>query len=278
MLSYKHGYHAGNHADVLKHLCLIEAYRGLKRLHKSINYIDTHAGSGKYVYKSDYMSKNKEYLIGIEKIVLFNSENQQIRSYLKIIRNINNSKKLFFYPGSPIIINHLSDNLDKLFFYELQNTEVKLLKKNIKNTTNAKIYQADGFNFINKKMNLNEQFLILIDPSYEIKDDFQKVINLLKLLDEKYKNFTVLTWYPVLSMRNNDDFIDNIRRLGLTDIIRIELPIKTYDENMEMKGSGILIMNSNKLIYQNFKKCIYELFDILKDSNCKTNPKIKYIK
>ena len=105
MLSYKHGYHAGNQADVLKHICLIQAYKSLKRHHNSISYIDTHAGSGDYNFKSDYMSKNKEYENGISKLENYKYENQSIKFYLKVLRNINNSKKMAFYPGSPSIIS-----------------------------------------------------------------------------------------------------------------------------------------------------------------------------
>ena len=81
MLSYKHGYHAGNEADVLKHICLIQAYKSLKRYHKSITYIDTHSGSGIYKFSSDYMSKNKEYIRGINKLENYKFDNQSINYY-----------------------------------------------------------------------------------------------------------------------------------------------------------------------------------------------------
>ena len=97
MLSYKHGYHAGNQADVHKHICLIQAYKSIKYHHKSISYIDTHAGSGDYNFKSDYMSKNKEYENGISKLESYKYKNQSIKFYLKVLRNINNSKKLLSY-------------------------------------------------------------------------------------------------------------------------------------------------------------------------------------
>ena len=85
MLSYKHGYHAGNEADVLKHICLIQAYISLKRHHKSITYVDTHSGSGIYKFASDYMSKNKEYNRGITKLEDYKFENQSINYYLKVV-------------------------------------------------------------------------------------------------------------------------------------------------------------------------------------------------
>ena len=277
MLSYKHGYHAGNQADVFKHICLIQAYKILKKLYNSISYIDTHAGSGNYDFKSDYMSKNKEYEYGINKLENYKYDNQSIKFYLKVLRNINNSKKLSFYPGSPSIISYLSDNSDKLTFYELHSNEFLLLRKNLSKQINSKFFNKDGFDFTNQKINLNEKTLVLIDPSYEIKDDFEKVVNTLKILDETHSNLTALIWYPVLNIENNDLFIEKIRKLGSNRITRIELPLKKYNEDIGMKGSGIILFDGSKFLINNMKECVKELYQIFKDENCNIKPKIQKI-
>ena len=277
MLSYKHGYHAGNQADVLKHVCLIQAYKSLKKRHNSISYIDTHAGSGDYKFKSDYMSKNKEYENGISILENYKYENQSIKFYLKIIRNINNSKKISFYPGSPLIMSYMSDNSDKLSFYELHNNEFILLRKNLSKQINSKFFNKDGFNFTNQKINSNEKTLVLIDPSYEIKDDFEKVVNTLRILDNEYSNLTALIWYPVLNVENNDLFIENIRKIGSNRITRIELPLKKYNEDIGMKGTGIILFDGSKFLINNMKECVKELYQIFKDENCNIKPKIQKI-
>ena len=277
MLSYKHGYHAGNQADVLKHICLIQSYKSLKKFSNSISYVDTHAGSGKYNFKSDYMSKNKEYKNGISKLENYKYENQSIKYYLKVLRNINNSKKLSFYPGSPSIMSYMSDNNDKLSFYELHNNEFELLRKNLSKQMNSKIFKKDGFEFTSHKINQNEKTLVLIDPSYEIKDDYDKVINTLKKLDTSYDNLTAIIWYPVLNIENNDIFIENIRRLGSNRITRIELPLKKYNEEIGMKGSGIILFNGTKFLINNIKECVKELYQIFKDEDCNIKPKIQKI-
>jgi len=277
MLSYKHGYHAGNQADVLKHICLIQSYKSLKKHHNSISYIDTHAGSGDYKFNSDYMSKNKEYENGISILENYKYENQSIKFYLKIIRNINNSKKISFYPGSPLIMSYMSDNSDKLSFYELHNNEFILLRKNLSKQINSKFFNKDGFDFTNQKINSNEKTLVLIDPSYEIKDDFEKVVNTLRILDKGYSNLTALIWYPVLNVENNDLFIENIRKIGSNRITRIELPIKKYNEDSGMKGSGIILFDGSKFLINNMKECVKELYKIFKDENCNIKPKIQKI-
>ena len=277
MLSYKHGYHAGNQADVLKHVCLIQAYKSLKKHHNSISYIDTHAGSGDYKFMSDYMSKNKEYKNGISILENYKYENQSIKFYLKIIRNINNSKKISFYPGSPLIMSYMSDNSDKLSFYELHNNEFILLRKNLSKQINSKFFNKDGFDFTNQKINSNEKTLVLIDPSYEIKDDFEKVLNTLRILDKEYSNLTALIWYPVLNVENNDLFIENIRKIGSNRITRIELPLKKYNEDIGMKGTGIILFDGSKFLINNMKECVKELYQIFKDENCNIKPKIQKI-
>ena len=277
MFSYKHGYHAGNQGDVLKHICLIQTYKSLKKHHNSIIYIDTHAGSGTYKFNSEYMSKNKEYQKGISKLENYQFENKAIKYYLKIIRNINNSKKLLFYPGSPSIMSYLTDNSDRLSFYELHNNEFQLLRKNLSKQINSKVLNKDGFEFINKKIKPNEKTLVLIDPSYEIKEDFDKVINTLEKLNDHYINLTAIIWYPVLNIENNDLFIENIRKLGSNRITRIELPIKKYNEEIGMKGCGILLFNGTNFLINNMKKCVRELYQIFKDENCNIRPKIQRI-
>ncbi len=274
MLSYKHGYHAGNEADVLKHICLIQTYKSLKRHHKSITYIDTHSGSGIYKFASDYMSKNKEYIRGITKLENYKFDNQSINYYLKVLRNINNSKKLLFYPGSPLIMNHLTDNLDKLLFYELHNNEFNLLRKNLSKNLNAKIFNEDGFVFLNK-INANSKTLALIDPSYEIKDDFNKVLSTLTILNAKFENLTAIIWYPVLNIEKNDLFIENVRKIGSNRITRIELPLKKYDEEVGMKGSGIILFDGSPYLIKLMRNCVKELYLLLKDEYCNIRPKIQ---
>ncbi len=277
MLSYKHGFHAGNEADVLKHICLIQAYKSLKKHHNSITYIDTHSGSGLYNFNSEYMSKNREYKQGISKLENNKFESHSINFYIKVLKNINNSKKLIFYPGSPLIMCNLTDKLDKLSFYELHNNEFKLLRKNLSKHINSKLHNQDGFEFLNNKINKKNKTLVLIDPSYEIKEDFNKVINTIKILDERFNNLTAIIWYPVLNVEKNDLFIESIRKLGSNRITRIELPLKKYNDEIGMKGSGILLFDGSDFLIQNMKNCVKELYYTLKDDDCIIKPKIQRV-
>ena len=274
MLSYKHGYHAGNHADVLKHIILIYLYNLEKKYSKSISYIDTHAGNGVYKYTSKYMDKNKEYKFGIKKIEKYDGQNLLIKNYLRFIKNFGKN----FYPGSPHIISNLSSSKDKLFFFELHTNEYESLKKNLIKFSNIKIKNSDGFDYINNLSNKLESSFIFIDPSYEIKDDFDKVNNILNNIEEKFIKSKIIIWYPILEFSENDLFIESIRKKGIGNIINIELPTKSKEEKQGMLGSGLLLINfNNKLIFKNLKLVAKELQFILKETDDVYGSKIRYL-
>ena len=129
MLNYRHVLHAGNHADVLKHICLIYFVKSIKKPDNSIIYVDTHAGRGMYDLESENVKKTKEYETGFNKLLFFKTQDRYLRFYLKVIKDINNSKKMKFYPGSPKIIEYLTNKKDELYFFEINNSEYKLLQK-----------------------------------------------------------------------------------------------------------------------------------------------------
>ena len=278
MLSYRHGFHAGNHSDVLKHICLIYFIKSIKKSYNSIIYIDTHAGGGIYSLENEYMKKNMEYLSGINKIVNFKTDDPIIRFYLKTIRNINESKKIKFYPGSPKIVEYLTDNKDKLYFYELHSNEYKELKKNFKINSNVKIKKKDGFTFFDELKTKDQKGLILIDPSYEIKDDYQKVIDFIKDNYSKFNNKIILIWYPILDREHTNDFIDEFKKTGIKDILRIEMPIKNDSEERGMTGSGLIAINTHQKTALNLRGSIKELQNCLQLKDNKKRVIVNYLR
>ncbi len=276
MLSYKHGYHAGNHADVIKHIILLYLYNIEKKTNNSISYIDTHSGNGIYKYTSKYMDKNKEYKDGIKKIQNYKGNNKLIKNYLTTIIKITGKNN--YYPGSPIFISSISGKKDKLFFCELHNNEYDLLKKNLNKYTNIKILNTDGFEFIINKIDQEKNYFVFIDPSYEIKDDFNKVELILKNIDNLFSKSKIIIWYPVLNILENDTFIQNIRKKGISNIINVEVPIMKYGDNIGMQGSGLLLINfTNRFIMSNLKEVIYEIQNILKQEENITRAKLRYL-
>ena len=276
MLSYKHGYHAGNHADVMKHIILLYLYKIEKKTNNSISYIDTHSGNGVYKYTSKYMEKNKEYKDGIKKIQNYKGNNILIKNYLSTITTITGKNN--YYPGSPIFISSISSKKDKLFFCELHNNEYDLLKKNLKKNTNIKTLNEDGFDFVINKVNKDKNYFVFIDPSYEIKDDFNKVEIILNNIDSLFSKSKIIIWYPVLNILENDTFIQNIRKKGISNIINIEIPIMKYGDHISLQGSGLLLINfTNRSIMKNVKEVISEIQNILKQEENITRFKLRYL-
>jgi len=191
MLSYRHSYHAGNFADVLKHSVLIHILEHLNKKQKPFCYVDTHAGAGNYSLVSEQAEKTHEYLQGIG--VLWQKAGQAdhvppaIFNYINVIKAFNVQDELTRYPGSPMIARHLMRSQDRLFLYELHNTEIGLLRQSVNKDKRVQIVHEDGFKHCISVMPPQQRRgLVLIDPSYEMKTDYKQVIDTLILL---YKRF-----------------------------------------------------------------------------------------
>ena len=244
MLSYRHSYHAGNHADVLKHIVLTLCINALKEKEKPFLYLDTHSGAGRYLLKSEHSEKTGEYLSGIN--LLWQQPNipELLNTYLSVIKRYNPFSELKYYPGSPLIAKQLLRQQDKLNLTELHPTDYPLLRQEFSKDKRAKVLREDGFAQLKSK--LPHEFrrgIILIDPSYEIKDDY-KIIP--KALFEAYKRFATgvyLIWYPVVSRTQTQKMIDGIIELGIRRISQFELAIKPDNNQKGMTASGMLVIN-----------------------------------
>ena len=279
MISYKHDFHAGNHADTLKHICLIYFIKSLKKSDNSIIYIDTHAGNGLYELDNHYMKTNKEYLTGISKLVFFETYDPYIQLYIKVIKKINKSNKINFYPGSPKIIQYLTNNKDELYFFESCNNENRILQKNFSKYSNIKILKKDSLIFLKtKKNNKEKKGIILIDPSYKDKEDYQKIINLVKNYHSKFENKIVIIWYPVHNRDETNDFIEEFKKTGIQDILRIEMPIKNDNNEKDMTGSGLIVLNSHKKTAQSLRGTIIELQSCLQLKDNKKKIIVNYLR
>ena len=174
MLSYRHGYHAGNFADVFKHLILVYLIEKNKTK-KPFTFIDAFAGAGKYFIKDTFMQKNKEYLNGISKALNVKSNLSLINKYLDIVKSFNKKNKFEIYPGSCLIASKLTDKQDNLYFSELHNNEFLNLENNFKDDKRVKIEKINAYQNLNKIISKYKgQKLILIDPSYELKNEYNK--------------------------------------------------------------------------------------------------------
>ena len=266
MLSYRHGYHAGNAADVLKHFILIYVLDYIKKKDKGFIFIDSHAGAGKYLISDPYMQKNKEYLQGIKKILQLKNDNIFLKKYLDLIKSINFNSELKIYPGSCYLAARSLRPNDNLYFFELHPKEFLNLKKNFENDSRVIIENRDSYQRLNKLLPPKEKrAVILIDPSYELKDEYEKV---LKMLSDCYKKFPLgvyIIWYPVLKNKKSEKFIFNVLKKKYKNLSHVEMI--TDNSNNGMQGSGLFVLNCPWSIENDIKKSLETIFDCLKKNN-----------
>ena len=266
MLSYRHGYHAGNAADVLKHFILTYVLDYIKKKDKGFIFIDSHAGAGKYLISDPYMQKNKEYLQGIEKILQLKNDNIFLKKYLDLVKSINFNSDLKIYPGSCFLAARSLRPNDNLYFFELHPKEFLNLKKNFENDSRVIIENRDSYQRLKKLLPPKEKrAVILIDPSYELKDEYEKV---LKMLSDCYKKFPLgvyIIWYPVLKSKKSEKFIFNVLKKKYKNLSHVEMI--TDNSNNGMQGSGLFILNCPWSIENDIKKSLETIFDCLKKNN-----------
>ena len=244
MLSYRHSYHAGNHADVLKHIVLTLCINSLKEKEKPFLYLDTHSGAGRYLLQSEHSEKTGEYLSGINLIWQQSETPELLNTYLSVLKRYNPFDNLKYYLGSPLIAKQLLREQDKINLTELHPTDYPLLRQEFSKDKRARVLREDGFSQLKSKLPPeSRRGIILIDPSYEIKDDYQKIP---KALLEAYKRFATgiyLIWYPVVSRTQTQKMIDEIVNLGIKKISQFEFAIKPDNNQKGMTASGMIVIN-----------------------------------
>lgn len=243
MLSYRHAFHAGNFADVLKHLILIEILEYLKIKDNPFCYIDTHAGADKYNLHSDYALQTQEFAKGIGQLWQRNDLPDCLGAYVHLVKQFNTGS-LSTYPGSPLIAKKLLRPHDRLCLFELHSTDYALLNKAFNKDKRIKLFHADGFKEGLKQLPPGERRgLILIDPSYEIKTDYRQVAETLIKMHKRFATGTYAIWYPVIDRSRNQQLEKAIASGGIKNVQLFELGVCADTEGHGMTASGMIIVN-----------------------------------
>ena len=245
MLSYRHSYHAGNFADVLKHSVLIHILEHLKKKQKPFCYVDTHAGAGSYSLQSEQAEKTQEYLQGIAKLWQVNHLPPVLDAYVKVIKAFNTQNKLTRYPGSPMIARHLMRQQDRMFLYELHNNEIEILRESVNKDKRVQIAHEDGFKRGVAIMPPQQRRgLVLIDPSYEIKSDYSQVFETIMQLYKRFATGTIALWYPVVERQRINELEQKITASSLQNVQLFELAQLNDSQQPGMTASGMIVVNS----------------------------------
>jgi 23S rRNA (adenine2030-N6)-methyltransferase len=244
MLSYRHAFHAGNFADVLKHWVIVECVEYLKQKDKPLAYFDTHAGPGMYSLDSDFAQKTQEFQTGIAQIWNDPELPKALQSYCELVKNLNETDALLHYPGSPGIAKALLRESDRLVLSELHRTEHVALSENFAHDKRAEVWKEDGFQRTLKLLPPPQRRgLILIDPPYELKEDYERVTDFLIAAHRKFAQGVYALWYPVVERYRIDEIERTLKQSGIRNIALFELGLEPDTYKRGMTASGMIVIN-----------------------------------
>ena len=284
MLSYQHSYHAGNHADILKHFVLSYVMEYLNKKEKPYTFFDTHSASGVFDLLDNKSLKTLEAQNGILKLINQNDLPQQLDVYLNVVKdNLKNN----IYFGSPKIEEFFVRQQDTLILSELHPSEFQNLKNNFHKTSKkVQIHNRNGWEMIKALTPpKTKRGAVLIDPSYEQKEDYDIAAKTISFINKKWSNGIILLWYPLLKYRQDDinlmiqSICNNVKENNQnTEIVNLQLCIADKDSHTEVElsenaevnkiprlyGSGMLVINAPYLLKENTEPVIKYLEAILK--------------
>ena len=247
MLSYRHGFHAGNNADVLKHLILCAVISYIRKKDKPFTIIDTHAGGGIYRLNDAMAEKTGEAEDGIVRLLRNPGKLPDIvPEYFRIIEALNPDGKVNVYPGSPYIEQQLLRENDKGIFIELHPAEFDALRHNFGRDHRISLHKRDSFEGLDAIVPPPvRRGAVLMDPAYEVETDYVKSGSSIGRAFRKCPTMTMMLWYPVLSKSRDRSIkiLSEARRLAIPDTWRAEIRTSDQEEDFGMCGSGMIIFN-----------------------------------
>jgi 23S rRNA (adenine2030-N6)-methyltransferase len=243
MLSYRHAYHAGNHADVFKHLVLTLLVQSLLKKEKPFLILDTHAGAGRYHLRSEMARKNREFASGIERLWEVANAPEAIGHYLEAVRTTNPGRELHWYPGSPRIFRHFLRPQDRLVLSELHPNEARDISREFAGDRQVRVEAADGYQALKAQLPPKERRgLVHIDPAYELKDEHRRVLEALADAHRRWATGIFAVWYPIQDRATADGFLRRLKKLGLPEVLVTECCVMP-EEAFRLTGSGMIIVN-----------------------------------
>jgi len=290
MFSYRHAFHAGNHADVLKHITLIATLRHLMQKEAGLTLIDTHAGAGLYRLDGDFTETGGEAKDGVVKLMAALRTAGQapataapaIDDYLDLIASFNPSGALRVYPGSPFVMHSLlrTESRDKLKLFELHPTDSRTLSANIAQLEAGRqiaVALQDGFEGVKPMLppppsaTGSKRAVVLIDPSYEIKSDYGKVSACIQEIVRRFPTGTYLVWYPIIPRTEAHDLPRRLKTLAnqaqrpwLNATLAIgQDPADGPDDRPGLTASGVFVINPPHTLKAVLQAALPQLLTVL---------------
>jgi 23S rRNA (adenine2030-N6)-methyltransferase len=267
-MNYRHAFHAGSFADVIKHIVLARILIYLQEKPAGFRVIDTHAGAGIYDLASDEARRGGEFLTGIARLMQARFSEKTlplITPYLDIVRAFNPGRELTAYPGSPLIARALLRPQDRLTACEVEGKARKQLIDALRRDPQARVVDLDGWLALPAFVPPNERRgLVLIDPPFEAKDEFERLAGGFAQAFAKWPTGSYLLWYPVKSRRATDTLVRHVAEVAghgkpAAKCLRLEFSVAPQEIGAGLTSAGLLIVNPPWTLMGELKAILPEL-------------------
>jgi 23S rRNA (adenine2030-N6)-methyltransferase len=246
-MNYRHAFHAGNFADVIKHIVIVRILTHLREKATPFRVIDTHAGEGLYDLSSDEAVRTGEWRDGIGRLAdatLLAEAAGLVAPYLAAVRACNREHELRHYPGSPVLVRHLLRPQDRLVACELEPHAAAALSRHLRGAPVAKVMSIDGWIALNAYVPPKERRgLVIVDPPFEQPDDFIRLADGVTAAWRKWSTGIYLMWYPLKDRSDSDRFIGKLRRAGMEKCIRVDFAVAAPQPDGGLQACGLVVVN-----------------------------------
>jgi 23S rRNA (adenine2030-N6)-methyltransferase len=268
-MNYRHAFHAGNHADVLKHVALLAMVEALKRKSTPFFALDTHAGRGRYLLQGEHSDKTGEARAGIFRLMVLGKLPPPVQRYLKAVQADNPVGALLAYPGSPMLLAQAMRPVDRLVACELQPEEARALEALFRHDARVAVQARDGYGAVKALLPPKEKRgLVLIDPPYEAQEEeFPRILGALEDGLQRWPTGCYAVWYPIKRRVTLQHFMRKLAALPCKSILRAELLVRADDTPLRLNGSGIVVLNPPYKLDQELAGALPPLARLLADGD-----------
>jgi len=267
-MNYRHAYHAGNFADVLKHVVLMMLIEHLKKKPAPFFYLDTHAGRGLYDLSEAQAQRSGEYKLGVGRVLeaARSALPVEVAAYADLVRQSagKGHSAITAYPGSPLIVARMRRPNDRLVLMETQPREAAALRATIGREKLVSVLESDGYAALKAHLPPREnRGLVLIDPPYESDPEFNRVLAAVELAHERWPAGTCCIWYPLTDRAGPVRFHRDLERSGVRKVLDVRLSVLPADTRLGMAGAGLVIVNPPWLLDERLKELLPPLHALL---------------
>jgi 23S rRNA (adenine2030-N6)-methyltransferase len=272
-MNYRHAFHAGNHADVLKHVVLLAMVEAFKRKETPFFALDTHAGRGRYLLQGEHSDKTGEARAGIFRLMVLGGLPGAVQRYLKRVQADNPVGALVAYPGSPLLVAQAMREHDRLVACELHPEEARALDTLFRQDERVSTMARDGYGAVKALLPPKEKRgFVLIDPPYEAQEEeYPRILAALAEGLARWPTGCYAVWYPIKQRRSLQPFMRKLAQLPCKSILQAELLVRPDDSPLRLNGSGMVIVNPPFKLDQELAPALPVLAKLLADGASESN-------